>query len=252
MRCVHEASQYSENSFLTLTYDDDHLPKDRGLDKRHFQLFMKRLRKFVSPKKIRFFHCGEYGEKTRRPHYHALIFGYDFPDKMVRSTTARNDTLWTSASLRTLWDQGHHLIGTVTFESAAYVARYVLKKITGKNAELNYLDPATGVIRNPEYVTMSRRPGIGRGWYDRFRSDIYPRDYAVVRGQKVRPPKFYDGIYELENPEDFKRIKNERTQRARQMDPTGLGECGPWRLKVKENVKLAQMRLLSRNLEELE
>ena len=98
LRCVHEASLYEFNCFITLTFDDSKLPtcndcrkvescvanRDAGSSLRvcDFQNFMKRLRQFVAPVKIKFFHCGEYGAKLSRPHHHACLFGYDFPDKV--------------------------------------------------------------------------------------------------------------------------------------------------------------------------
>lgn len=247
---------HEENCFLTLTYDPEHLPENNTLVKAHFQKFMKRFRKYIYPKKIRFFHCGEYGSKTQRPHYHAIIFGYDFPDKEVYRKTELGHTLWTSKTLDSIWTLGHAWIGTVTFESAAYVARYVIEKINVSEKspariramwEGKYVNKVTGEIRQQEYTTMSRRPGIGKDWYDKFMYDIYPKDYAIMRGVKVRPPKYYDGLYELTDPDDFRRLKNSRLKNVRKIDPN---EGSPRRLAVKEECKMAQMRHLSRNLEE--
>lgn len=133
IRCVHEASQHERNCFVTLTYDDKHLPADRSLKLRHFQNFMKKLRKKYGAG-IRFFHCGEYGEKFRRPHYHALIFNHDFDDKILWSKN-RGSPLYISESLDSLWEFGFATIGDVTFESAAYVARYITKKVNGELAK---------------------------------------------------------------------------------------------------------------------
>lgn len=259
LRCMHEASMHEENIFVTLTYSEESLPKDHGLDKNHFPEFMKKLRQHLwreakknktAVKKVRYYHCGEYGEKFGRPHYHAILFGINFNDRLLYKTTRRGDKLYTSETLDKLWSHGACWIGAVTFESAAYVARYVMKKVSGKTADIHYLDWQTGVIRESEYVTMSRRPGIGKKWYDKFVTDIYPRDYAILRGMKVRPPKFYDGLYELENPAEFARLKKARVAKAIAVDPSGYGENGGLRLAVKEEVKIAQMRSLSRGLEE--
>ena len=183
---------HDANCFLTLTYDDRHCPL--SLVRSDFQKFMKRLRKAV-PCKVRYYHCGEYGDNTRRPHYHAVLFGYDFPDRKLFRTTGGHD-LYISEQLLGLWPFGHHLIGSVDFESAAYVARYCLKKINGPPAEDHYtlMDPETGelVSIEPEYATMSSKPGIGRAWIDKFSSDVYPHDWFVIRGQKMRPPRYYD------------------------------------------------------------
>ena len=104
IRCMHEASLYEDNCFITLTYDQDHLPHDRSLNKSHFQKFMKRLRKRFGGG-IRFYHCGEYGERTRRPHYHACIFNFDFSDKKLFKIV-NNHRLYTSEQLEELWPFG--------------------------------------------------------------------------------------------------------------------------------------------------
>ena len=176
-RCVHEASLHENNCFITLTYDDAHLPSDLSLNLVHFQKFMKRLRKRFGDG-IRFFHCGEYGENFGRPHYHACLFNFDLPDRVLWSTRS-GVNLYTSHILSSLWPFGFVTVGDVTFESAAYVARYVMKKVTGKNAQDHYewVHPITGQVyeRAPEYVTMSRRPGIGKGWLEKYMSDVFPR-----------------------------------------------------------------------------
>ena len=209
---------------------------------------MKRLRKKYG-KGIRFFHCGEYGEQNYRPHYHALIFGLDFDDKELYKISPTGERYYTSKSLSELWPYGFAVIGNVTFESAAYVARYVMKKITGENAEEHYkrIDEETGEVYtvNPEYITMSRRPGIGRGWYDKYWTDVYPGDFVVVRGQKMRPPKFYDRILESHQPFEFDYIKHLRKCDAahRQEDNTRD------RLDIREKVKRSQIQQLKRTLE---
>lgn len=134
-RCMHEASMHKKNVFITLTYSDEHLPYDQSLDLDHFQKFMKRLRK--KHPHVRFYHCGEYGEKTGRPHYHAILFNCDFLDKKIY--TIRNENpVYVSQELNNIWGYGLCEIGSVTFESAGYVARYCTKKITGDFAEEHY------------------------------------------------------------------------------------------------------------------
>lgn len=191
---VAAGSDISNNSFLTLTYDPLKLPSDGGLHVEHFQKFCKRLRKRVGP--FRFFHCGEYGEENLRPHYHACIFGYDFSrDRVVFKPNGFN-TLYTSKLLEDTWSLGFCTIGALTRESAEYVARYVMKKMTGEKAELEYLrvDTNTGEVWDvrPPYCTMSRRPGIGSAWFDKYRSDVYPEDEIVYDGKRFRPPRYYD------------------------------------------------------------
>lgn len=247
MRCYHEASLYNDNCFITLTYSDEFLPADNSLDLSAFQLFMKRLRKRFYPG-IRFFHCGEYGEDLGRPHYHACLFNFDFPDKELFSIR-NGQRYYTSSLLQELWPFGFSIIGDVTFESAAYVARYCVKKVTGYAADFHYsfIDPVTGEWkwRKPEYGTMSRRPGIGAKWLQQFCSDVYPGDFVVVRGVKMQPPRFYDGIYELTNFDDFRRIKRER----RLVSPEVKANNTPDRLRVRERVKKAQLSHLKRGYE---
>ncbi len=241
MRCMHEASLFDDNCFITLTYSDEFLPSDGSLDKKHFQDFMKRLRSSFSERRIRYYHCGEYGSKFRRPHYHALLFNFDFVDKKLFSTS-KGQRLYTSEVLEKLWRFGFGTVGAVTFESAAYTARYIMKKVTGDRAEEHYVgcDEVTGtpVQLLPEYTTMSRRPGIGRAWYERFSNDVFPLDEVVLRGgRSMRPPRFYDCIYELQNPEDFARIKSERLSFSRK-------DCTPERLRVREFCKIAEVSRL--------
>jgi hypothetical protein len=221
VRITHEAHLYPDNCFITLTYDPMYAPTDNSLDVKHFQDFMKRFRfrfKGLSPVidddgvetfPIRFFHCGEYGETNGRPHYHACIFNYDFSDKKLWKIHNGN-RLYISESLKELWPFGFSTVGALTFESAAYVARYVVKKVTGDAASDHYMriDPATGEISflKPEYTTMSRRPGIGRGFFDQFSTDIFPHDYITVNGVKQRPPRYYDGLLELTRPYVFDHI----------------------------------------------
>lgn len=222
VRCMHEASMFERNCFITLTYDAQHLPDDMSLNVRDFQLFMKRLRKRfdghmevtsregVVSRPVRFYHCGEYGEQYGRPHYHACIFNFDFEDKYYFKNSPAGEKLYRSPSLEELWPYGFSSIGAVTFQSAGYVARYIMKKVLGKDADEHYFDPSTGVIKRPEYTTMSRRPGIGYNWFSKYTSDVYPRDFVVVKGQTQRPPMYYDRLIEKFNPEMWSEVKAER------------------------------------------
>ena len=175
-RIVHEAQLYDDNCFITLTYDDEHLPKDGSLDKSHFQKFMKRLRKRFSDRKIRYYHCGEYGDQLDRPHYHACLFNFDFMDKELLKERDGN-FLFVSQTLHELWPYGFSTVGELTFQSAAYCARYVLKKVNGVLSQDHYLrcdENGVAYWLQPEYTTMSRRPGIGRDWYEKYKEDVHP------------------------------------------------------------------------------
>lgn len=256
IRCVHEASLYEDNCFLTLTYNNENLPEDWSLDKTHFQKFMKRLRKKYPKQKIRFFHCGEYGKNEKeddpneigRPHYHACIFNFDFKDKEIWSVRD-GIPLYRSDELERLWPFGFSTIGEVTFESAAYVSRYITKKITGEKAEDHYkhINLDTGEINElePEYTTMSRRPGIGKDWYEIYKDDVQPSDYLIIRGKKVRPPKYYDALLEIEDEEEYKRVKAKRIKEAKKNPEENSRE----RLDTKETIKQTQFNMLKRGIE---
>lgn len=240
IRCVHEASLYEHNCFITLTFDNDNLPKDNSLDVTHFQKFMKRLRKQYGSA-IRFYHCGEYGDKFGRPHYHACIFNHDFHDKKPWAETNGN-ILYRSPSLEKLWPYGFSSIGEVNFASAAYVARYIMKKITGEKADNHYFDASTNTYRKPEYTTMSRRPGIASGWFDQYISDVYPDDFIVLNGKKLRVPRFYDNQYELLYPAEMKIIKASRIDA---LDKHASNNTFA-RLKVRETIQQAKLEHLKR------
>lgn len=236
MRCVYESSLHEKNSFLTLTYRDEDLPKGGTLVKRDFQLFMKRLR-FKYGEGIRFYMCGEYGENFGRPHYHCCLFGHDFSDKEFFKVV-NEQNLFISEELNELWGKGHCVIGDVTFESAAYVARYITKKLTGE-LKAKYGD------RLPEYADMSRRPGVGRDWYEKFKGDCFPSDFVVMRGVQMKPPRYFEKLFDEEFPDTMEQIKNLRLQKAKRSP-----DYNNWkRLRVKERVKRASINRLKRGYE---
>lgn len=246
IRCVHEASLWEQNCFITLTFNDQHAPLDGSLDVRDFQLFMKRLRKKFGAN-IRFYHCGEYGTKYGRPHYHACLFNFDFQDKTLWKVI-NGQRLYRSAALEELWPFGYSSVGTVTFESAAYVARYIMKKITGEQADSHYerVD-SDGVVTylKPEYTTMSRRPGIASAWFEKYKTDVYPGDFVVLKNKKMKPPRYYDNIMELKYPSEIKRIKSKRVLDSKKH----IDNNTPERLRVREICQLTKLKQLPRNLD---
>jgi len=218
VRLMHEKQLHEKSCFLTLTYDDERCPVDGSLKVEDFQLFMKRLRR-GSGSPLRFFHCGEYGETTLRPHYHCCLFGEDFSsDRVYYKTSSAGHPLWTSAKLTEVWENGHAIIGDLSFESAAYVARYCLKKVTGRARDAHYGG------RRPEYVTMSRRPGIGASWFNKFRADVFPRDRVVMRGREMVPPPFYDKLLAKVDPELHSIVKERRVEEAERAAEKGFVE----------------------------
>jgi hypothetical protein len=248
MRCIHEAQLHENNCFITLTYNDENLPQNGSLTKSDFQKFIKRLRKFIAPAKLRYYMAGEYGTSFGRPHFHACIFGYDFHDKKLHQRTASGSVLYTSKDLEKLWTYGYSSIGDVTFESAAYVARYIMQKQTGKVDPNHYTfcDLQTGELikLQPEYNQMSLKPGIGADWYRKYKNDVYPHDFVEIRGKKLKPPKYYDQLYSKENPYEYDQILYTREKQAKLRPEEHSYE----RLLVKETVQKAKLQQLKRKL----
>ena len=267
---IHEASLHSSNLFLTLTYNNSNLPSNRSLNLTHFQLFMKRLRKIKGPK-IRFYHCGEYGPQTLRPHYHAIMFNLSFDDLTLYSANNGKNPIYTSLELDEIWSYGECKIGEVNVSTARYVAGYIQKKVTGNRAESHYqrhsIDKQTGEILStwtvaPEYSTMSRRPGIGIGWFKKFHTDCYPSDFVTHKGAKHPIPRAYDREMEKQYKEEIldlrkkRKIWNERNVISRVKDqrkragntPLAQSEQTPERLRVKARIaELAEIAHNERN-----
>jgi len=243
MRCYHESQMHDENCFITLTYADEHLPPDYGVHVRVWQLFMKRLRKAIK-KKVRFFAVGEYGEKSLRPHYHALIFGYNFPDLKLYEIKNGN-RIYTSKSLDVIWPFGLATIGTVTYQSAAYCARYALKKVGGTYTDENYIriHPITGQFNKVrrEFCVQSRRPGIASTWFDKYKSDVFPSDFLIVNGSKHTVPKYYTQKLEEEEARGIKRARKRASFKHKSNNTKE-------RLAVREEVLSEKLTRLKRNL----
>lgn len=261
VRCTHEASLYDQNCFITLTYNDAHLPIHGDLVYDEFQRFMKRLRKKFGGylptrhhqgpiRKIRFFMCGEYGEDHRRPHFHACIFNLDFDDRVYHKTSPSGSKIFTSVQLQNLWSDksgnpiGYATIGNVSFDSAGYVARYCMKKSKETDPRYNAIDLETGEIYKlqREFVRMSLKPGIGTGFYKKWKSDIFPHDHCVIRGYPQKPPRFYTKKLKDEDPMMHEDLMAIRESRALARASDNIQE----RLEVKEVVLIAKTRSLKR------
>lgn len=241
LRILHELRYHDAACYLTLTCDDAHIddvfPRLPGaimwhsLSKRPLQLFFKRLRKHLGRDRvIRYYACGEYGDTTHRPHYHAIVFGWYPDDSRI---LVSNPSYRVSETLAMLWPYGYHTIGNVTEYSASYVAGYVDKKLDGNRTAFAGRDPVA-----PEYVVMSRGSatrgtgGIGRQYLDQYESDLYPlgsdgvlaRSYALLNGKPVKMPKYYDNILGLRDPQKFVKIKAQRQVGAADVDE----DAGDW------------------------
>lgn len=288
---------HEHNSFITLTYNTEHLPANNNLVYRDFQLFMKRLLQAVNREtkalsrmnlaessksgnatntkgeqatpcfattldatmrsKIRFYMAGEYGELHARPHFHACLFNLDFLDKTETKTTKSGHKIYRSPALEKLWQYGFSSIGNVTFESAAYIARYIMTKTTESKAtpvhirdrakqEYQHINSETGEIinRKKEFNNMSRKPGIGKNWIQQYVSDVYPEGKMVVNATKQNPPRYYDAHYKALDP-----IGYEQLQHIRELEAlaTAHDNTAPRRA-VKEAVTIAKLQHYKREL----
>lgn len=248
LRCMHELQMHPEGCFLTLTYKPASLPDDYSIDKRDWQLFAKRLREF-SPRPLKFFAVGEYGSHEgafpHQPHYHALVFGYR-PNDLKLHSRKNNNPLYTSEKIQKLWPHGFSTVGELNYSTAAYCARYTIKKIGGDKAAEHYLrvHPVTGKLHQvkPEAVWPSRRPGIGYTWFQKFKSDAFPSDFLTWEGKKHPVPKFYIKLLEEE--------ERERVKRTRRINSKGRpNEADSFRrYSAKEAVLAAKLKQLKRDL----
>lgn len=200
LRIALEAMMHKQNSFLTLTYNPENMPEGETLVKKHLQDFMKRLRgrlEYHHGVEIRFFAAGEYGDKNDRPHYHVLIFGWDFPDKTFFKTSVKGARLYRSALLEELWPYGFSSIGALNYQSAKYAAGYCRKKITGKAAADHYGE------REPEFAIFSKHPKIGDAWYQQNKHWLWKEDRIEMFGRTFRPPIAFEETFKKEDPEAY-------------------------------------------------
>lgn len=250
VRLVHESHFHVHRWFVTLTYDDEHYPPGGALVRRDMQLFMKRLRKrrFGNARgTLRYLYCGEYGETTGRPHYHAVMFGVDFPDRREYGKSKSGLPQWASAELDALWGLGRCLLGTFTPESAGYVAGYVLKKVLGEPSRecYTFLDHNTGeLIYAPPFQIMSRRPGIGAAFYDKFRSDMFPGDTVILKGKEGSVPTYYLRKEKARDEAAYRAIIRKRTDRVLASKENST----PDRLAVRKEVAKARMGQFKREI----
>lgn len=213
VRMMHEAQMHTHAWFLTLTYDDDHLPEKGTLVPEHPKGFIKSLRRDLPPRSLSYFLCGEYGDLRSRPHYHAILFGPDLPDRLPIPHRS-GPPVWTSRLLDRHWGMGLTEFSSVTMGSASYVAGYVQKKAIHRENDDLYtrVDPDTGELHQvqPEFARMSRNPAIGRRWIEKYWPDVYPRDFVVVDGHECKPPRYYDKWLEEHHPHVSLKVRESR------------------------------------------
>lgn len=202
VRSVHEAQFHDENYFLTLTFDDAHVPKDFSLNTKTIQGFWKRFRKAYPLMRFKYYCAGEYGDNFLRPHYHASTFGMSLPDLRPSFKSSTGYQMYTSKRVQDAWSLdgipfGNVYIAPLTFETAAYTARYICKKILGKGAAEHYAK--LGVM--PEKAWMSK--GLGRDWHDAYKHETYRDNYISVRGVPSVPPRTYNRWLKKFDPEIY-------------------------------------------------
>lgn len=245
IRCVHESMMHDENCFITLTYNNENLPRDNGVHKDEVQKFMKNLRREVNPKLVRYYAAGEYGDRFNRPHYHICLFGHDFKDKEILEITKRGRlsnrfstrqmcTLYTSKELGKLWKKGFHSIGKLNFETAAYAARYVTKKrfVSDSSYDSYVAFNRKYKGRNVEFALMSRMPGLARSWIEKYMTDVYPKGYFTINGIKMRTIRYYDKVFqrycadndEFGMYEEYEKMKAKRKAKDKNESPKRLME----------------------------
>jgi len=247
VRCVHELQMHQKSCFITLTYQDSELvyteEGEPTLFHEHWQLFMKKLRKKYGSQ-ISFFMCGEYGDQTHRPHYHALLFGVDFEDKLLLRQNENGDPIYISKTLDELWghndaDLKPNEIGAANFQTAAYIARYVVKKLGGPMEALY-----NG--RTPDYGKASRQYAIGKKWLEKYWEDIFNyNDCRLPDGTRTPIPRYYTKWLEKNH---FDRYMLYRARDTSHMDtPEFKHEQSPQRLRVKEKIKKSSIKRLRRD-----
>jgi hypothetical protein len=247
-RILHEGSLYQHNGMVTLTYADRFLPRGGALVKPHFQAFMKTVRNWLEYSRrkdpealpeveaLRYYGVGEYGELSLRPHYHLMMLGWTFPD-LKRVEDAKGRVCWVSDLASEFWGQGFVHIAPFNPETAAYVAGYTMKKLAVLDPRVRHLPPP--------FALMSKRPGLGAEWIDRFQDDVFPCDEVVVQGRVAgKAPRYYDERVKKRDPELIAGVKAHRAARA--CEPGRLRDSTPERLRARERVAQARAGLRAR------
>lgn len=254
VRCMHEAHYHDQSCFITLTFDSQNLPSPPSLSSQEVSKFIRALRQKYKPKKIRFYAGGEYGkkEKTFRPHYHIILFGHDFSDKIEKEITDQGHQLYTSEELSALWGKGRADLGTVTYASAGYVARYTTKKAYGPQAEEHYEHISEdGEIFNlkPEFTQMSNNPGIGQKWLEQFYKDIFPCDFIVIKDggnyRQCKVPRYYTKWLKEHHRALYETVMEQRLERFFETEEDNTLE----RLQTKYLIGKRRLKQLERPLQ---
>jgi len=228
-RCLAEASLHPSNWFATLTYAPERLPPRGELRHRDWQLFAKRVRRSLGP--FRYLMCGEYGEQTQRPHYHALLFGLDIPD-VDRFSVRRGYPIFRSEKLTQLWGRGIVELGSVTPQSARYCSGYVLKDCSAPKV----LDEETGelVSLKAPYGRFSLKPGLGDAWIRRYYPEVFAHGACFSYDKKFRIPDRFKTILDDIDPDAYADLEERAVEKALNSPDNTRA-----RLAVRERVALA-------------
>lgn len=247
VRVMHELQMHGGvGCFVTLTYSDEWLPKDRALDPAAARSFVRRVRRFFKGRHVLYILCGEYGDEGKRPHFHAILFGVDFvEDRYPWKRSGSGAVIYRSPRLEQLWPFGFAHIGEVTPKSAAYLARYTMKGAAKKVAEARKFDAETGEVRDvPQFLRVSQ--GIGLAWFEAFASDAFPSDFVVIEGEKRPVPRYYKAKLRERDGKTALRVQAQRKAAAR----AGAADQTDARLAVREELARLRQQQLRRSLDE--
>jgi hypothetical protein len=239
IRIVHEAAMQEENAFITLTYDDAHLPAHNSLNYDDLRNFWKRLRKYLwkrHQKRVRHYSVGEYGDKTKRPHYHACVFGESFIEGREIIRTSPN-LLWTSPVLQYCWQKGFVSVGTLNFETARYTASYMQKKLA-KNQKYVRVNEETGELVPLEQPRAIMSDNLGKRWFHKWMQQVIQHDHVVINGIPQKPPKAYDKyLLEISKSvsEEIKEVRRQKAEERPREDARARAEAARARAKSKNN-----------------
>lgn len=277
VRCMLEAQRYPENYFITLTYDEFHLPmegelvnpktgeifEDDGtwltgtLIPEHMKKFIKDIRAYwkyhYKHDGIRFFACGEYGGQSQRPHYHLIMFNLPLKAKDLKVYKANKDgtILYTHPIIEKIWGKGFITIAQVNWDTCAYTARYVMKKMKGKIP----IEESFRSGKIPEFIRMSRMPGIASDYFDENAKAIFENDEIVINGHKekiqpVKPPRYFDKKYDIIYHDHMEQIKKTRKRIANENEKSKMRTTTHTikdQLKIDEATKKSKWKSLRRD-----
>lgn len=270
-----ETKSWKQNWFVTITYDDENMTtleetKDQNeitywnngtwngtLVPKELTQFIKNVRQIMKRKynedNIRFMACGEYGEEGQRPHYHIIFFNLNLPtDTFFEPKIINKETYFRNKIIEQAWTKGISNISEATWNNIAYTARYITKKVNGKTSSEHYASKG----QTKEFLRVSRAPGIGRYYYDEKKEEIYKNDEIIIVNKEgaisTKPPKYFDKLYEKDNPEHWKEIKAKRIRMAKmnaKLEDQTHSLTRLNHLAIKERTKASKVQTLKRSME---